>query len=86
MEIYHRLPPDIQQKMFQYFRHPIAQQLHNYPWIIPQIINQWPPAPTAKHRLALARMVMNPTPLDSVAVAYIMNSIKFVVMIFLKRS
>ena len=62
MEIYYRLPSDIQQKMFKYFRHPIAQQLHNYPWVIPQIINSWPPPPTTKYRLALARMVMNPNP------------------------
>ena len=61
MEIYERLPFDIQRKMFQYFRHPIAQQLHNYPWVIPQIIYQWPPPPTTKYRIALAKMLANPT-------------------------
>ena len=62
MEIYDRLPSDIQRKMFQYFRHPIAQQLHNYPWVIPQIINQWPPPPTTADRIAMARLVMQSHP------------------------
>ena len=60
MDIYNRLPEDIQQKMFIYFRHPIAQQLHDYPWVIPQIINNWPPPPTTKYRIALAKMVAAP--------------------------
>jgi len=61
MDIYNKLPEDIQRKMFIYFRHPIAQQLHDYPWVIPQIINKWPPPPTMKYRIALARMIANPT-------------------------
>ena len=61
MDIYERLPLDIQRKMFQYFRHPIAQQLHNYPWVIPQIIYQWTPPPTTRYRIALAKMLANPT-------------------------
>ena len=50
MDIYYRLPSDIRNKIFLHFRHPIAQQLHNYPWIIPEIINQWPPPPTIEYR------------------------------------
>jgi len=61
MDIYNRLPEDIQKKMFIYFRHPVAQQLHDNWWVIPQIINNWPPPPTTEYRLALARMVDNPT-------------------------
>ena len=61
MDIYNRLPEDIQRKMFIYFRHPVAQQLHDYPWIIPQIINNWPPPLTTEYRIALAKMVENPT-------------------------
>ena len=60
MDIYNRLPEDIQHKMFIYFRHPIAQQLHNYPWVIPQVIKQWPSVPTTKYRISLAKMVANP--------------------------
>ena len=59
MDIYNRLPQDIQHKMFIYFRHPVAQQLHDYPWIIPQIIDKWPRPPTTRRRIDLARMVAN---------------------------
>ena len=59
MEIYNKLPEDIQHKMFIYFRHPIAQQLHKYPWVIPQVINQWPSPPTTRYRIVLAKMVTN---------------------------
>ena len=62
MDIYYRLPENIQHKIFMHFRHPIAQQLHDNPWIIPKIINKWPAPPTTEYRLALAKMVNNPYP------------------------
>ena len=62
MEIYERLPYDVKREIIKYFRHPIAQKLHDYPWVIPQVIYQWPPPPTTEYRISLARMVNNPGP------------------------
>ena len=60
MEIYDRLPYDVKREIVRYFRHPLAQALHDYPWVIPQIINQWPPPPTTEYRIKIAKMVNNP--------------------------
>ena len=54
MDIYYKLPHDIQSKICFYFRHPIAEALHKYPWIIPEIKYNWSPPPTTKKRLAYA--------------------------------
>ena len=62
MDIYERLPYDVKREIIKYFRHPFAQALHDYPWIIREIKNQWPAPPTTTKRIALARMVMNPGP------------------------
>ena len=59
MDIYQRLPKDIRQKIFRYFRHPFAQELHINPWIISKIINKWAPPQTPRQRIATAKMVMS---------------------------
>ena len=57
MDIYYKLPHDIQSKICFYFRHPIAEALHKYPWIIPEVKYNWPRPPTTKVRLAYAMML-----------------------------
>lgn len=54
MDIYYKLPTDIQSKICFYFRHPNAQMIQDNKWHVKAIINHYPQIPTIENRLRYA--------------------------------